>query len=163
MNLNDYSFDELVKIKNEIENHIYSTSDGFLYLCNVRSYGRNWVERPSNTYVLSELCLSYDGYDGIVDVYTTNPNLDIHNYGDVYYIKSEEDYNAWKYWDDLVRSIPNMEKELDKWDNRDKVPFNERPMFSPIYTREMIDEYKKELAEYDMSFVHPVPLSHKEE
>ncbi len=163
MNLNDYSFDELVNLKNEIENHIYSTSDGFLYLCKVRSYGRNWIERPSNTYVLNELCNRYNGDDGIVDIYTTNPDLKIYNYGDVYYIKSEQDYNSWKDWDYLVKSIPVLEKELNEWDNRDNVHFSIRPKFAPIYTREMIDEYKIKLSEYDMSFIPPVSLSYQEE
>ena len=161
MNLSDYTFDELVKLKNEIENHLHSVSDGFLYLCKVRSYGRNWTERPSNTYVLNELCWQYDGDNGIVDVYTTNPDLNLQNYGNVYYIKSEEEYEAWRKWDYLTKRIPEMEKELEEWENRDNVPFNQRPLFSPYFTRETIDEYKKELEEYDMSFSKPVPLGYK--
>jgi hypothetical protein len=158
MNLSDYTFDELVKLKNEIESHLYSVSDGYLYLCNVRSYGRNWTERPLNTYSLSELCYGYNGDDGIVDVYSTNPDLNIDNYGDVYYIKSEEDYKAWKEWNYLTTQIPYMEKELEEWENRENVPFNIRPRFSPYFTREDIDEYKKQLIEYDMSFVAPVRI-----
>ena len=163
MNLSDYTFEELVKLRNEIEDRLYSTSDGFLYLCKVRSYGRSWTERPSNTYVLNELCLRYDGDEGIVDVYTTNPDLNLQNYGNVYYVKSEEEYKVWKEWDYLTKSIPNMEKELEEWDNRDNVPFSRRPLFAPIFTRERIDEYKKELEEYDMSFTPPVPLVYKYE
>ena len=165
MNLSDYSFDELVKLKNEIESHLRSTPDGFLYICKVRSYGRNWIERHENSYSVNELCIRYDGEEGIVDVYTTNPDLNMYNYGNVFYIKSEEDYNAWKKWDYLTNSIPEMEKELEEWDNRDNVPFSRRPIFSPIFTREKIDEYKKELEDYDMSFTPPVPLeySHNDE
>ena len=89
MNLSDYTFEELVKLRNEIEDRLYSTSDGFLYICKVRSYGRNWNEQPNNTYVLNQLCYQYNGDDGIVDVYTTNPDLNLQNYGGVYYIKSD--------------------------------------------------------------------------
>ena len=163
MNLNDYTFDELIKLKNDIDSHLYSFSDGFLYLCKVRSYGRNWTERPLNVYSLQELCYRYNGDDGIVDVYTTNPDLNIHNYGNVYYIKSEKDYESWKNWDWLNKSIPNMEQEIEEWETRDEVPFSRRPMFAPMYDREMIDMYKKELAEFDMNFVHPVLLNYREE
>ena len=163
MNLDNHTFEELVKLRDEIENRLNFIDDGFLYLCKVRSYGRSWTERPSNTYVLNELCLRYDGDEGIVDVYTTNPDLNLQNYGGVYYVKSEEEYKAWKEWDYMTKSIPNMEKELEEWDNRDNVPFSRRPLFAPIFTRERIDEYKKELEEYDMSFTPPVPLGYKYE
>lgn len=157
MNLDNYTFDELIKLKNKIESRLYSISDGFLYICKVRSYGRNWIERPHNTYILEELCYRYNGDDGIVDVYTTNPNLKIRNYGEVCYIKSEEDYNSWKKWNDLTMSIPTMEKELEQWENRDNLPFNYRPI-EPYFTRDTLDRYKKQLAEYDMNFEKPVNI-----
>ena len=163
MNLSDYTFDELVKLKTEIEYHLRSTPDGFLYICKVRSYGRNWTERHNNSYSVNELCIRYDGEEGIVDVYTTNPDLNMYNYGNVFYIKSEEDYNSWKEWNYLTNNIPEMEKELEEWENRDNVPFNRRPLFAPIYSRERIDEYKKQLEEYDMSFTPPVLLEYKYE
>ena len=163
MNLSDYSFDELVKLKNEIESHLRSTPDGFLYICKVRSYGRNWIERHENSYSVNELCIRYDGEEGIVDVYTTNPDLNMYNYGNVFYVKSEEDYNSWKEWDYLTNSIPEMEKELEDWENRDNVPFKQRPLFAPIFSRERIDEYKKQLEGYNMSFDKPVLLEYKYE
>lgn len=163
MNLYDYTFDELVKLKTEIENHLKSTPDGFLYICKVRSYGRNWIERHNNSYSVNELCVRYDGEEGIVDVYTTNPDLNMYNYGNVFYIKSEEDYNSWKKWDYMTNSIPNMEKELEEWENRDNLPFKQRPLFAPIFSRERIDEYKKELEKYDMNFTPPVFLNYKYE
>jgi hypothetical protein len=158
MNLSNYTFEELIKLKNEVENRIYSISDGFLYLCKVRSYGRNWVERPKNTYILDELCCRYNGDDGIVDIFTTNPDLDIQNYGDVYYIKSEEEYNVWKEWDYMTRNIPFMEKEIEDWENLDNVPFSSRPLFQPWFTRETIEEEKKLLENFNMDFTHPVRL-----
>ena len=158
MNLENYTFEQLVELKNTVDSMIYSFKDGYLYLCKVRSYGRNWEERPTNINTLTELCNQYDGYDGIVDVYTTNPNLDIHNYGDVKYIKSEEDYERWYNYEQLKRLIPKIKEELAEWDNRDNVPFNQRPFFSPIYTREELVEYERKLSEYDMNFEPPVSL-----
>ena len=163
MNLSDYTFDALVKLKNDIESYLRSTPDGFLYICKVRSYGRNWIERHENSYSVNELCIRYDGEEGIVDVYTTNPDLNMYNYGNVFYVKSEEDYNSWKEWDYLTNSIPEMEKELEDWENRDNVPFKQRPLFAPIFSRERIDEYKKQLEGYDMSFTPPVRLEYKYE
>ena len=75
MNLDTLTLQELVRLKNDIANRIYSYEDGFLYICKVRSYGRVWTETPKNIYEVQELCYHYDGDDGIVDVYTTNPNL----------------------------------------------------------------------------------------
>ena len=92
MNLDTLTLQELVRLKNEIANRIYSYEDGFLYICKVRSYGRVWPEYPKNIYEVQELCYHYDGYDGIVDVYTTNPDAKIENYGEVNYIKSVDDY-----------------------------------------------------------------------
>ena len=163
MNLSDYTFDELVKLKNEIESHLRSTPDGFLYICKVRSYGRNWTERHNNSYSVNELCIRYDGEEGIVDVYTTNPDLNMYNYGNVFHIKSEEDYNAWKKWDYLSHNIPEMEKELEEWENRDNVSYHLQPKFAPYFTRETLDRHKKELEEYDMSFTPPVHLVYKYE
>ena len=163
MNLSDYTFDELVALKNEIEDRLYHYTDGFLYLCKVRSYGRNWIQRPHNLYSLMELCARYDGEDGIVDVYTTNPDLNFYNYGDIYFIRSEEDYKKWTEWSWLDREIPEMEKQLEEWENRDSIPFKERPYFSPLYSREEIDKFKEKLANFDMSFSAPVKLIYKEE
>jgi hypothetical protein len=154
---------ELVELKDKISDYIYNHSDGFLYICNVRYYGRNWKEHVHNTYTLQELCYRYNGDDGIVDVYSTNPNLaHIQNYGDVMYIVSQDDYDEWKKYTYLTNSIPQREKELDEWDNRDNVPFSNRPFFAPYYSREDIAESKKELDEFDMSFVPPKSYRDKE-
>ena len=124
-------------------------------ICNVRSYGRNWTERVSNVHNLQELCYRYDGQDGIVDVYSTNPHLSIDNYGDVKYIVSEDDYAKWKEYESLKYLIRDITESLNEWDNRDNVPFNRRPYFAPIYSREELAEMEKKFAEFDMSFVPP--------
>lgn len=162
LDLTQYTIEELITLKNEVETLISSYVDGFIYICNVRSYGRNWTERVNNVHDLQELCFRYDGYDGIVDIYSTNPDLSgVHNYGDVKYIVSEDDYNRWKEYEFRKNMVPNISKELDEWDNRDNVPFNTRPIFSPIYSREELAEMEKELAEFDMSFIPPVWYSDK--
>jgi len=139
---------------------IRSYKDGYLYICKVRSYGRNWNENINNVFELEELCQRYSGDDGIVDVYSTNPNLkDIYNYGDLRYIESQEDYNNWYRYEQLKRLIPQIKKELDEWDNRDNVPFNQRPFFEPTYTRVDLAEYELKLGVYDMSFVPPKPYN----
>ena len=135
---------------------IRSYKDGYLYICKVRSYGRNWTENVNNTFELEQLCYQYDGQDGIVDVYSTNPNLkDVHNYGNLMYIESQEDYDNWYGYEQLKRLIPKIKDTLDKWDNRDNVPFNQRPFFEPINTRGDLAEYELKLGVYDMSFVPP--------
>jgi hypothetical protein len=158
MELSNLSFEELVELRSKINNMIYSYDDGYLYICKVRSYGRNWTERINNAFELEELCMRYDGGDGIVDVYTTNPNVSFYNYGALMYIESQEDYDKWYGYEELKHLIPDVKKELDEWDNRDNVPFNQRPLFSPVYTREELAEYESLLANYDMSFTPPKPI-----
>jgi hypothetical protein len=159
LDLSTFSIDELVELKNEISNRIYRYDDGYLYICNVRSYGRNWRERITNAHTLEELCYQYSGDDGIVDVYSTNPNLGhIQNYGDLMYVPSLEDYEKWKRHTTLVREIPELEKEWEEWDNRENVAFRERrSYFAPVYSREDIKEMKNLAKELDGTYIAPVP------
>ena len=158
MELSNLPIEKLVELRNTIDSMIRSYDDGYLYICKVRSYGRNWQEHVKNVYELEELCMRYDGGDGIVDVYTTNPNVSFHNYGNLMYIESQEDYDNWYGYEQLKSMVPRFKKELDEWDNRDNVPFKDRPMFTPVYTRESLAEYESLLANYDMSFTPPKPI-----
>lgn len=163
MTKEEFTIKELVKMRDEIDCRIHNYKDGYFYLCNVRSYGRNWKENVHNTYTLQELCYRYDGDDGIVDVYSNNPNLgEIYNYGLVMYVPTVEDYEASKNYDFLVRTIPEAEERLAEWENRENVPFKYRPMFDPFYTQEDIDRLKLDLENFDMSFVAPVPVKYTE-
>ena len=164
MTKEEFTIKELVKMRDEIDSRIQNYKDGYFYLCNVRSYGRNWTDSYiHNTYTLQELCYRYDGDDGIVDVYSNNPNLgEIYNYGLVMYVPTREDYEASKNYDFLVRTIPEAEERLAEWENRENVPFKYRPMFDPFYTQEDIDRLKLDLENFDMSFVAPVPVKYTE-
>jgi len=157
MTKEEFKIEKLVEMRNELNARIQSYKDGYFYICNVRSYGRNWKENYIyNTYTLQELCYQYDGQNGIVDVYSTNPNLkDVHNYGNLMYIESQEDYDNWYGYEQLQRLIPQFKDVLDEWDNRDNVPFNQRPLFEPSCTRENLAMYELQLDVYDMSFVPP--------
>ena len=153
LDLTKDTIEEIIDIKNKCSNYIESYEDGYVYICKVRSYGRNWTTNVYSTYVLQELCWEYTGEDGIVDVYSTNPDLShIDNYGDVMYIVSRDAYNHWDECEYAKYAIPEIEASLDKWDN---VPFRERPMFEPTYTREELDVLKKELAEKCLSVIEP--------
>lgn len=164
IDLSQFTIEEIVELKEELVNKIYSYSDGYEYICNVRSYGRNWKEHITNTYILQELCYQYSGDDGIVDVYSTNPDLSqISNYGDLMYIKSVDDYEKWKEYEYLSRIIPELEKEWGEWDNRDNIPFSERrTYFAPIYSKDDIEKMKKQLENFDMSFTVPQNYSQSE-
>ena len=157
MNLDNYTFDELIKLKNEVNFRINSFEDGYFYICNVRSYGRNWKDKSiKNPHTLQELCYQYFGEDGIVDVYSNNPDLSgIDNYGCLKFIPSVEDHKKWKEYMYLKNSIPRHEQELKVWEERENVPFRQRPSFAPFYTREDIDGQKLKLENFDMNFVEP--------
>jgi len=160
IDLSKYSIEELVTLKNEISWMINDYRDGYFYICNVRSYGRNWKDYGIyNTNTLQDLCYQYNGDDGIVDVYSNNPDLSkLDNYGNVMFVPTEDDYEKWKSYTFLKNQIPRVEEELDAWDNRDNVPFKSRPYFAPFYNREDVVEMKLRLENFDMSFVAPVPV-----
>jgi len=159
LDLTKYSIEDLVSLKNEINNHLHFYVDGYLYICNVRSYGRQWKQNVNNLHSLQELCNQYDGYDGIVDIYSTNPNLsEIENYGNVMYIVSEEDYEKWKQYDYLTSTVSDINHKLDVWESREQMSFRDRPTFAPYYNREELAGLEKEIVEYDMSFVAPVSV-----
>jgi len=76
MNLDKLTMDELISLRNEIDNRIYNHTDGYLYICSVRQFGSVWEEKPSSLYSIREICYSYTVDNVIFDVYTNNPNLE---------------------------------------------------------------------------------------
>lgn len=158
MNFEKYTVEELRELQNKIGRYLQSLNDGFVYICEVRSYGRNWKETFSNEIAVNELCEKYDGYDGIVDVYTTNPNAKIQNFGgSVSFVKSEEELEKWKSYKDLIHSIKNAEQKIKDWKDKDNVPFHSRPSFPPIWTEEEVAEMKIELEKIS-EHEPPLPL-----
>ena len=150
IDLSNYSIDQLVKLRNKVNNLISDYSDGHIYICKVRSYGRNWNENwIKNTKTLQDLCNEYGGDDGIVDVFTTNKDLgeDFSNYGDTMIIKSVEDYQKWSIYESLSNEIAKAEK----------LSLNEkRSYFGPTYTKDEIDQMKENLKNLPTDFEEPV-------
>ena len=160
MNLSKLTIDELISLRNEIEDIINSYDDGYLYICSVRQFGRVWEERPKSLHSLKELCDSYNGDNGIVDVYTNNPNLrftemEFYNYGDVMYIKSEDDYREWIKHTKAKNLIKDVTQRLDEWDDSKNLPFKYRPSFAPHWTREDVSEWVTEFENTKWDFVEP--------
>jgi hypothetical protein len=155
--LSKYTFEELISFADEIESYLTNHSDGYIYICEIRSYGRNWIDKfVRNTYSLSKLTEEFDGEHGIVDIYSTNPNLSgIYNYGGVYYIESKEDYEKWSKHKSIKYLVDYITSEISEWENRHNVPFSARPIFPPSHTKEDLMKYQKLLDEYDMSFIPP--------
>ena len=159
MDLSNYTIEQLVELKDKINSQIYSFEDGYFYICKINSYGRSWEDKGiTNPYTLQELCYQYNGDEGILNVYTNNPDLNIDNYGKVMYVPTKEDLKKWKNYRFIETHIPGWEKELEEWENRDNVPFSRRPLFAPIYSVETIEEYKKEMSELEGTFVKPVTI-----
>ena len=155
--LKKLTIEELIEVQSKSSGIIHDYKDGYFYICEVRSYGRNWKNSDIyNTHTLQELCHQYYGDDGIVDVYSNNPDLSgIDNYGVLKFIPSVEDHKKWKHYMYIKNSIPRYEEELDNWDKREDVPFKYQPSSAPFYTREDIDEMKLKLENLDMNFVEP--------
>jgi protein associated with RNAse G/E len=163
MDFTKYSVEELRELQNKIGNYLHDMNDGFIYICEVRSYGNNWKNVLTNECTVNDLCVKYDGYDGIVDVYTTNPDAKIENYGEVNYIKSQEDYDKWKKSEELSRLIKNAEDSIEKWKNRGNIPFYSRPNLAPMWTEEDILGWRNELETLEWTYEEPVSIKQQEE
>ena len=126
--LANYTIDQLVELQSKVNNLITDYSDGHIYICKIRSYGRNFTNKNiRNTKTLQDLCYEYNGDDGIVDVYTTNKDLgeDFCNYGDTMFIKSIEDYEKWSKYKSLSNVIKMSEQHL--------IDYEEDQVINPIY------------------------------
>jgi len=153
-----YSVEELRELQNRIGHYLHDMNDGFIYICEVRSYGNRLKNVLTNELAVNDLCIEYDGYDGIVDVYTTNPDANISNYGEVNYIKSEEDYRKWKDSETLISQIKSAEDRLAKWNDRDNIPFHSRPSFAPMWTEQDILVWRNELETIEWDYEEPVSI-----
>jgi hypothetical protein len=109
--LKNLSIEELQEVQDQATNLIYAYNDGFIYECRVRSYGRSWTEQHSNPYTVQGLLNQYGGDDGIADIYTNNPDLSVHNYGDTFYFPTMKDAENWRKHRQLSVSIPNWKAE----------------------------------------------------
>ena len=134
-------------------------NDGFIYICEVRSYGNRWKNVLTNELAVNDLCIEYDGEDGIVDVYTTNRDAKISNYGEVNYIISVDDYEKWKKSEELSSLIKSAEDNIEKWKNRDNIPYYSRPTFAPIWTDEDILGWRNELETLEWTYEEPVSIN----
>ena len=159
MDFTKYSVEELRELQNKIGNYLHDMNDGFVYICNIRSYGNNWKNVLTNERAVNDLCEQYDGYDGIVDVYTTNPDAKISNYGQVMYIQTEMDYEKWKKSNELIGLIKSAEEKLKNWENRDNIPFHSRPTFSPMWTEQDILGWRNELELLEWTYEEPISIN----
>ena len=92
---------------NKIRQQLSITSDGFIYLACLRCYGSvQWITFI-NEFLTQELCDEYNGDDGIVDIYTNNPNTTINSYGDVEFKSIEELQNLAQDNISMSRAITN--------------------------------------------------------
>ena len=163
MDFTQHSVEELRELQNKIGYYIQNLNDGFVYICEVRSYGNNWKNVLTNERAVNDLCVEYDGYDGIVDVYTTNPDAKIENYGEVNYIKSEDQYRKWKQSETLISQIKSAEDKLAKWNDRDNIPFHSRPTFAPMWTEQDILGWRNELETIEWDYEEPVSIKKSED
>jgi hypothetical protein len=160
MDLTKLTMYELISLRNEIEELIHSYEDGYIYICSIRQFGSVWEERPKSLHSLRELCDSYNGDNGIVDVYTNNPNLEFpemefYNYGDVMYIKTEHDYRQWVEHSKRKYLIEDVTERLDEWDEKKDLPLMRRPSFPPFWKREDVNEWIEEFENTKWDFVEP--------
>jgi hypothetical protein len=81
---------------NELYEQLRTTSDGYLYVTCLRCYGSVSWGHHANQFTVQELCNEYNGDNGIVHVYTTNPDHGIRSYGDVSVLSEEELQNMAK-------------------------------------------------------------------
>ena len=167
MKLDGLTLEELYSLRGRLDGMINHYDDGFEYICNVRSYGSNWVDRLTNHKTVQDLCYRYYGDEGIVDIYTTNPTLSVDNYGEVNYIVSVEDYKKWEEYQKQSHLIQRIEEEwanLDGWIShkgsavRDIFSGASRP-HTPYYSKDELTQMKSKFDAVVIDWVDPVSIS----
>jgi hypothetical protein len=88
--------------------------------------------------------------------------MEFYNYGDVMYIKSEDDYREWIKHTKAKNLIEDVTQRLDEWENKDSVPFQYRPSFAPHWTREDVNEWIEEFENTKWDFTPPVSMKGEE-
>lgn len=89
-------YNEAKKYADTLYSQILDTPDGFLYVTCLRCYGSIRWETHLNEFVTQDLCNEYYGDNGIVEVYTNNPNNNIESYWGVKVMTEEEIINMSK-------------------------------------------------------------------
>ena len=151
INLDNMSLESLTMLRNTIDDAIHSRKDGYFYICRVRSFGRVWENNHiHNTFVLQELCDEYSGDNGIVDVYSNNPDLDVQNYaGETMFIPTIEDYNKWKEYTTITNEIKCYERDLNGGNSYNTVTTID-------FIKSQVEVLKEQLDSMDNNFVSPV-------
>ena len=163
IDLTTLTLEELSELKNQVQEMIDNYSDGFTYECHLSSYGRRSQFHYTNAQSTQDLCWEYNGDDGIITVYTNNPNLGIDNYGSVYYFSTMEEAKMWRNYIYMKNQIPHLEEKLDDWEKRMEVPFRDRPHFEPDMSKEDLKKHKNEVEELERTIVMPVLLNNYDE
>lgn len=92
----------------KIEKQIRNTSDGFKYLTQTCVYGSITWKSHNNKFAANEEVSEYWGDNGIVNLYTNNPNHNIQNYsGDTKIISKENMLNMSKENVSMSKAICN--------------------------------------------------------
>lgn len=102
-------YQEALSKANIIRSILESTSDGFKYLTCTRYYGSITWQSHENDFCANEEVSEYCGDNGIVDLYTNNPNHGIQNYsgGDTKIISEEDMKNMSKEDISMSKAICN--------------------------------------------------------
>ena len=159
MDFTKYSVEELRELQNRIGGYLQNREDGFIYICEVRSYGSKWKNTLTNELAVNDLCEDYNGQDGIVNVYTSNPDAKITNYGgDIMLIKSKDEYDKWLLGTEMANEISTAEHRLKIWEERHNMPYGMKPTFPPHYTKDDISEMKKGLKKIG-GYEKPIPMN----
>lgn len=91
-----------------IEQQIRKIEDGFIYVTKTRCWGSITWRSHTNAFCANEEVKEYYGDNGIVDLYTNNPNHNIDNYsGDTHVMSEEEILNMAKENISMSRAICN--------------------------------------------------------
>ena len=100
-------YEQAQKRVSELYSQICNHSDGYVYLSCLRCYGSLTWDNHVNQFTVQRLCDEYYGDNGIVDVYTNNPNHSISTYGDVRVMSLEEIENITQENISMGRAVTN--------------------------------------------------------
>ena len=70
-------YEEAQKLVIDLYTEIKKISDGFLYLTTIHAFGSSYCDLYNNEFMVQLQCYNFNGDNGLIYVYTNNPNHNI--------------------------------------------------------------------------------------
>lgn len=142
--------EDWIKIKDSLEEKIFSYSDGFFYECEVD----NIIKKFNNPYTVTRYINSVNK----VNIFTNNLKSSIiNNRGSILYFPTEEDALRWRNHLHNSKIIEIEFDKIKKWEESTE-SIEKKAFFPPTYTRDTLLDLQRKMEEEKENLIKPKVL-----